>query len=144
MVYDEVLASRIRAVLAARPGALKDEKKMFGGVSFMVAGQMCCGVLKNDMVVRVGADRYTEALAQPHVRPFDFTGRPSAGMGMVYVAREGLTSDQALEAWVQQGLEYVSAHPKTARPDSPSVARMIERKRSSRMIGKLRGRAGPI
>ena len=113
MVYDEVLASRIRTVLAARPGV--DEKKMFGGVSFMVAGQMCCGVLKNDMVVRVGAERYAEALAQPHVRPFDFTGRPSAGMGMVYVAGDGLTSDQALEAWVQQGLAYVSAHPRAAK-----------------------------
>ena len=80
----------------------------------MFAGQMCCGVLKDDLVLRVGAEGIDEALAQPHVRPFDFSGRPAAGM--VYVARDGLTSDQALEAWVQRAADHAAAHPRTAKP----------------------------
>jgi TfoX/Sxy family transcriptional regulator of competence genes len=111
VAYDEELASRLRAVLAARPGIA--EKKMFGGLSFMVAGQMCCGVLKDDLVVRVGPDGFDAALAQPHVRAFDFTGRPSTNT--VYVARDGLVSAQALEAWVQRGVDFTAAHPRTAK-----------------------------
>jgi TfoX/Sxy family transcriptional regulator of competence genes len=111
VAYDQELASRVRAVLAAHPGV--EEKKMFGGVSFMVAGQICCGVLKSDLVVRIGGAGYDEALADPHVRPFDFSGRPSAGM--VYVASAGLTSEQALGVWVQRGVDYITAHPRTAQ-----------------------------
>lgn len=112
MAYDEELASRVRAALAARPGVT--EQKMFGGISFMFAGQICCGVLKDDLVLRVGAEGIDEALAQPHVRPFDFSGRPAAGM--VYVAGDALTSDQALEAWVQRAADHAAAHPRTAKP----------------------------
>jgi TfoX/Sxy family transcriptional regulator of competence genes len=83
---------------------------MFGGVSFMVDGQMCCGVLKDDLVLRVGSDQFDDALSQPHVRPFDFTGRPSTGM--VYVAAAALSSDQALHEWLQRGVDYVRQHPK--------------------------------
>jgi hypothetical protein len=70
---------------------------MFGGLSFMVGGQSCCAVLKNDLVIRVGSAQFDEVLAGPHVRPFDFNGRPSTGM--VYVASTGLASEQALCAW---------------------------------------------
>ena len=120
MVYDEELASRVRAVLAARPGVA--EKKMFGGLSFMVAGQMCCGVLKDDLVVRIGPDQFDEAVSQPYVRPFDFTGRPSTGM--VYVAREGLSSDRALGGWVQRAVDFTVAHPRAGkRPASARRAR---------------------
>ena len=76
----------------------------------MVSGQMCCGVLKDDLVLRVGSEHFDDALAQPHVRPFDLTGRPSTGM--VYVASSGLSSDKALRAWVQRALDYVKDHPK--------------------------------
>lgn len=86
---------------------------MFGGVSFMVDGQLCCGVLKDDLVVKVGADGFDAVLAQPHARIFDFTGRPM--VGMVYVAAVGLSGDDVLGAWVQRGLDYVAAHPKAAR-----------------------------
>jgi TfoX/Sxy family transcriptional regulator of competence genes len=111
VAYKEALAGRIRAILAARPDV--EEKKMFGGLSFMVAGQMCCGVLKDDLVLRVGEERFGDAMAQPHVRPFDLTGRPS--MGMVYVASVGLSSDDTLRAWVQRGVDHVKAHPKTSK-----------------------------
>ena len=111
MVYDQELAGRVRAVLAERPGV--DEKRMFGGVCFMVAGRMCCGVLKDDFFVRVGAERLEAALAEPYARPMDFTGRPS--MGMVYVAAAGLAEEQTLDAWVQRGVDFVNAHPRTAK-----------------------------
>jgi len=92
MADNQELASRVRAAIAAHPGV--EEKQMFGGISFMVARQMCCGVLKEELVVRVGSEGFDELVDQPHVRPFDFTGRPM--VGMVYVAAGGLTSDQAL------------------------------------------------
>ena len=87
---------------------------MFGGVSFTVGGQSCCAVLKDDLVVRVGAENFDAAVAQPHVRPFDFTGRPSTSM--VYIASSGLSNEEALRTWVQCGLDYVKAHPRAAQP----------------------------
>jgi TfoX/Sxy family transcriptional regulator of competence genes len=111
VVYNQELAARVRAAIAAYPGI--DEIKMFGGLSFMVAGQMCCGVLKEELVVRVESEGFDELVAQPHVRPFDFTGRPM--VGMVYVAADALSSDAALDAWVQRGVDYVTSHPRTAK-----------------------------
>jgi TfoX/Sxy family transcriptional regulator of competence genes len=111
VVYDEALANRVRAVLAGQPGV--EEKRMFGGLSFMVGGQMCCGVLKDDLVVRVGAEHFDYAMAQPHVRAFDFTGRPSTGM--VYVSRDGLPNEQVLTEWVQRGVDYTTVHPRLAK-----------------------------
>jgi TfoX/Sxy family transcriptional regulator of competence genes len=105
MSYDEKLAARVRAVLSARDDVV--EKRMFGGLCFMVSGAMCCGLTKNGFMVRVGAERYDEALAQPHARPMDFTGRPLKGM--VYVAPEGIGSDAALGRWIRRGLAFVSA-----------------------------------
>ena len=107
MVYNEVLAGRVRSILAGRADV--EEKKMFGGLTFMVAGQMCCGVLMDDLVLRVGEEQFDAALAEPYVRPFDFTGRPSSAM--VYVASDGLSDDQVLSGWVQRGLEHVRQHP---------------------------------
>ncbi len=108
MSYDERLAERIRGVLAARDDVV--EKKMFGGLCFMVAGSMCCGLTKTDFMVRVGPEQYEEALAQPHARPMDFTGR--ALKGMVYVAPEGIRTAVALGRWVSLGVLFVSTLPK--------------------------------
>jgi TfoX/Sxy family transcriptional regulator of competence genes len=107
MSYDESLATRIRDVLADRTDVV--EKKMFGGLCFMVNGSMCCGLTKTDFMVRVGPDQYEEALAQPHARPMDFTGRPLAGM--VYVAPEGLKTRARLAKWVKRGLTFVTTVP---------------------------------
>src|SRR6516165_7098684 len=85
---------------------------MFGGLCFMVGGSMCCGLTKSDFLVRVGPDRYDDALAQPHARPMDFTGRPLAGI--VYVAPEGLRSPAALAKWVGRGVSFVSLLPPKA------------------------------
>jgi TfoX/Sxy family transcriptional regulator of competence genes len=102
--YDEKLAGRIRAILSERDDVV--EKKMFGGLCFMVNGAMCCGLTKSDFMVRVGPDVYDEALSQPHARPMDFTGRPLKGM--VYVALAGLRTRAALERWVRRGVTFVS------------------------------------
>jgi TfoX/Sxy family transcriptional regulator of competence genes len=114
MSYDEDLAARVRAFLSTRDDVV--EKKMFGGLCFMVSGAMCCGLTKSDFMVRVGSARYDEALAQPHARPMDFTGRPLKGM--VYVSPEGVRTDDALASWVRRGLEFVSGD-RAATPKRP-------------------------
>jgi TfoX/Sxy family transcriptional regulator of competence genes len=108
MTYDEKLADRVRRVIARRERIT--EKKMFGGLAFLLGGRMCCGVLNDDLVVRVGPARYKEALAQPHVRRMDFTGKPLTGF--VYIAPPGLRSKQALLKWVGRGVEFVSMLPR--------------------------------
>ena len=102
MAYDEGLAQRIQEALGDLPGLV--EKKMFGGVGFMVQGNMACGVNKNDLIVRVGPERYEEALTQPHVRVFDLTGRPMKGY--IYVTPDGFDIDSDLEYWVQLALDF--------------------------------------
>jgi TfoX/Sxy family transcriptional regulator of competence genes len=109
--YDEKTAERIRSVLAGRADVV--EKRMFGGLCFMVNGQMCCGLTKTDFMVRVGKDGYEDALAQPHARPMDFTGRPLAGM--VYVAPAGYKTTGALRKWVGRGIAFVTASPRRPR-----------------------------
>ncbi|HEY8691535.1 MAG TPA: TfoX/Sxy family protein [Chloroflexota bacterium] len=92
MAYDEALAGRLREAL--REHAPVDERKMFGGLTFMIAGHMCCGVVNSEMVVRLGPDEAARALVEPHTRPMDFTGRPMAGF--IYVSAEGVADDAAL------------------------------------------------
>ena len=104
MAYDEALAERICGALRGRDGVT--EQKMFGGIAFMVGGNMAVGVIRGDLMVRVGPDAHDEALAQPHVRVFDFGGRPSRGM--VYVAPEGVTSDPELTRWVDAGADFAA------------------------------------
>ena len=110
MSYDENLAARIRGVFSKRADVV--EKKMFGGLCFMVGGPMCCGLTKTDFMVRVGPEGYEDALAQPHARLMDFTGRPLAGM--VFVAPEGIRSAAALAKWVERGVSFVSSLPPKA------------------------------
>jgi TfoX/Sxy family transcriptional regulator of competence genes len=104
MSYDEKTAERVRRILSRRRDVV--EKKMFGGLCFMVNGSMCCGLTSTALMVRVGPDRHEEALAQPHARSMDFTGRALAGM--VYVDAKGYRSEAALAKWVQRALDYVS------------------------------------
>src|SRR5437588_11038071 len=111
VAYDEELAGRVRAALADRTHV--EEKKMCGGLSFMVAGQMCCGVLKNDLIVRIELAEFETLVARPHVRPFDFSGRPM--QGMVYVDNSGLTDPEVLLTWLRPGTDYVAAHPAAAK-----------------------------
>ncbi len=107
MAFDNTLAERVRKLLRRQNGV--HEKKMFGGLAFMVNGHMCCGIVGNELMVRVGPEQHAEALAQPHARPMDFTGRPMKGM--VYVEAKGAAKDTALRAWVERGLRFVRALP---------------------------------
>ena len=107
MVYDEDLVLRIRKVLAGRPGMT--EKTMFGGVAFLLNGHMFCGIVKDELMVRIGKAGYAEALRKPHVRPMDFTGKPLAGY--VYVDQAGCRGDAALAAWLERGAEFVRTLP---------------------------------
>lgn len=112
MAYNETLAARVRMTLAGRMQVT--EKKMFGGLTFMLRGNMCCGVVKDDLVVRVGPVNQDEALAEPNARPMDFTGRPLRGM--VYIGPEGYRNDEELRHWVDQALSFaLSLPPKTSR-----------------------------
>ena len=91
----------------AAPTTDVTEKKMFGGLSFLLGGKMCCGVVKDDLVVRVGPDRHDEAVAELNARPMDFTGRPMKGF--VYIGPEGCGEDEALSKWVERGVEFASS-----------------------------------
>ena len=82
---------------------------MFGGLAFMANGHMCCGIVGEEFVVRVGADGYEQALSQPHARPMDFTGRQMKGF--VYVGPPGYRTSAALRKWIKRGLGFVTSLP---------------------------------
>ena len=107
MPYNEDLADRLRALLAGRPEVR--ERKMFGGLCFMLNGNMACGILGSEMVVRVGRENLEHALSQPHSRLFDMTGRPMRSF--VYVAAEGIATSEGLEDWAGKGITYAAALP---------------------------------
>ena len=107
MAYDEQLAERVRRLLAQHDGLV--EKRMFGGLSFILRGNMCCGVVRDDLVIRVGREEYGTLLAEPHARPMDFTGRPLRGF--VYVGPDGYRSDGALEKWLERGVDFAMSLP---------------------------------
>ncbi len=107
MPYDEGLAERVRELFEDHPGA--SEKKMFGGLCFLVGGNMCCGIVGEELMVRVGPDAYEAALAEPHAREMDFTGR--AMRGMVYVAVDGIAEDEDLARWVSLGTKFAGSLP---------------------------------
>lgn len=107
MAYDKGLAQRVREILEEEPGF--DEKKMFGGICFLLFGNMVCGIVKEDLIVRVGAERYAEMMKLPHTRPFDITGRTLSGWVMI-VAR-ALDSDEDLNDWVQRAVSFVRTLP---------------------------------
>jgi TfoX/Sxy family transcriptional regulator of competence genes len=107
VAYDEDLEVRIREVLADQTDVT--ERKMFGGIAFMVGGNICCGVIGDDLMVRLGAEAADEALDRPHTRPFDFTGRPSRGA--VFIEPGGTGDDAELRDWVERGLAFVATLP---------------------------------
>jgi TfoX/Sxy family transcriptional regulator of competence genes len=107
VAYDEALADRTRELLSVR--AEVSERKMFGGIAFMVAGNMACGVIGEDLIVRLGDDEAAKALAEEGVRPFDFTGRPMKTT--VYVSPERTADDAGLSEWVEAGADYAASLP---------------------------------
>jgi TfoX/Sxy family transcriptional regulator of competence genes len=112
MSYDEKLAERVRASLTHRQGVT--EKKMFGGLAFLLDEKMFCGILGEDLMVRVGPERYEAVLDEAHVRPMDFTGRPMKGY--VFVGPGGSRNTKAVRKWIAQAAGFVASRPaKTAK-----------------------------
>jgi len=107
VAYNEQLAGRIRAIVGDGPGL--SERKMFGGIAFMLNGNMFCGITRDDLMARVGPKGFDEALARPAARPMDFTGRPMKGM--VFVGPQGYATDEQLRGWVEQTLDYARTLP---------------------------------
>lgn len=107
MPYDAGLAQRVREILEEEPEF--DEKKMFGGICFLLFGNMVCGIIRDDLIVRVGAANYNEALKMPHTKKFDLTGK--ALKGWVMVISEALDSDEELSDWVQKAVNFVRTLP---------------------------------
>ncbi|MDE2787377.1 MAG: TfoX/Sxy family protein [Chloroflexota bacterium] len=107
MAYDEALAARVKEILSARSDIA--ERKMFGGLAFMLAGNMCCCVTDKGLMVRVGPEGYEEALMLPHAGIMDITGRPMRGWVLVEPA--GFESDASLKEWVTRGAGFAVTLP---------------------------------
>jgi TfoX/Sxy family transcriptional regulator of competence genes len=107
VAYDEELADRVRDVLGPRERV--EERKMFGGLAFMVSGHMTVGVVNDELMARVGPDGEDDALAEPHARAMDLTGRPMTGF--VFVAADGVATEAGVRSWVERSLAYTSALP---------------------------------
>lgn len=107
MPYDAGLAQRVREILEEEPGF--DEKKMFGGICFLLFGNMVCGIIKDDLIIRIGPANYHEALKMPQTKKFDLTGK--ALTGWVMVLSKALDSDEELNTRVQKAISFVRTLP---------------------------------
>jgi len=107
MTYDEGLAQRLREEIGELPGCV--EKKMFGGVGFLLNGNMVCGVINADLIIRVGPDQYENALQERHSKQFDITGRPMTGW--IIVVPDGYAEDKDLKYWLDRGIEFAKTLP---------------------------------
>ena len=108
MAYDEALAERIRDVLTAREGVT--ERKMFGGIGFMVGGNMACGVSStSELIVRLDPEDYDRGVAEPGARPFELTGRSMKGW--ILVEADAVAGDEELAGWVDAGADYAASLP---------------------------------
>jgi hypothetical protein len=108
MAFDEALAARIRDALSRRRGI--DERKMFGGICFLLNGNLLVGVWKDSLIARLGPDKGEAALLEPHVRAFDITGRPMRNW--VLVEPEGIDEDDQLKAWIDRATTFVRTLPR--------------------------------
>ena len=107
MAFSETLAERIRERMARRKDI--EEKKMFGGVGFLLKGNMLVGVWKDSLIVRLGPEEGVLALKEPHVKAFDITGRPMKGWVLVEPA--GIEDDEHLSGWIQRAVKFVKKLP---------------------------------
>lgn len=111
MPFSERLADRVRTALQDRADVV--EKKMFGGIAFMIQGSMACGVMGDDLMARLAPDQYAAALGKPHVRVMDFTGRPLKGF--VYVEAAGIRTAPQLKKWVDETVTFATSAEQVAK-----------------------------
>lgn len=121
MAYSEALADRIRDAFGGRRDV--EERKMFGGVAFMVGGHMCVGIVGDTLMVRLAAEDAAALLTRPHVRPMDFTGRPMKGF--LYVDPPGIKTARQLTGWLDRAVAFAGTHP----PKKPRAKRLPRRRR---------------
>jgi TfoX/Sxy family transcriptional regulator of competence genes len=107
MAYDEKLAARVRKLLGPRKNLV--EKKMFGGLGFLLDGNICCGAWKEFLILRLGDDAARQVLGEAHARPFDITGRAMRGWAMV--APAGWQNAASLRRWIAWAVEFTSTLP---------------------------------
>ena len=107
MAFNEQLAQRVRRALSGKRWV--DEKRMFGGLAFMLNGHMCCGVEKDRLMVRVAPDRYEALLRRPHARVMDFTGRPLRGF--LFIEADGCKTDALLKRWLDEAIGFARSLP---------------------------------
>src|SRR5439155_17909635 len=130
MAYSEQLAKRVRGQLSGVKRVT--EREMFGGITFMVAGNMCCGVLDDDLVARVPPDLHQDALTRPHVRSLEFGSRSSRGV--VRVGPEGIAGDNDLALWVRLGVTHAQSLPPkkaTKKKSAPAKKRVPAAKKKA-------------
>ena len=125
MAYDEKLAERVRAALANRDDVV--EKRMFGGIAFMVRGHMSCGVVASTLMVRLAPADADRLMNAPHVRPMDFTGRPMRGF--LYVDPAGTKTAATLRQWVGRATAYAEAQPVKTRSQAKPKPKRLAAKR---------------
>jgi TfoX/Sxy family transcriptional regulator of competence genes len=106
MAYDLKLAERIRSQLDGIPVV---EKKMFGGIGFLLNGNMACGVNKDNLIIRIDPEKQVTLLKKPHAKPFDLTGKPMKGW--LLIEKDGVKTGKQLSAWVKEGVEFASTLP---------------------------------
>ena len=144
MAFDESLAARIRQRLAPRKSV--EEKKMFGGVGFLLHGNMLVGVWKDSLIARLGPDEGALALLEPHVKEFDITGR--AMKGWVLVGPEGVEGDEQLGGWIERATKFVKTLPaklggnqsnEANYPNPPTRQHRLPRRRRVPLPGDRRG-----
>lgn len=123
MPFDARLADRIRQALGPRPELV--EQHMFGGLAFMLDGKMLCAIIGDELVVRVGPAAYAAALARPHTRPMDFTGKPLTGF--VFVAPAATRTVKAVAAWLARAEAYVATIPRAHRRRRRRIAASVRR-----------------
>jgi TfoX/Sxy family transcriptional regulator of competence genes len=126
MAYDEKTAERVRQVFAARRDVV--EKKMMGGLCFMVNGAMCCSVSgQGGLLIRVGPQAHEQALREPHVKPMEMRGRTMTGF--VRVAPDGYRTDAALKKWLERGLDFIATRPApSSRGTKPRATKRVRKK----------------
>jgi TfoX/Sxy family transcriptional regulator of competence genes len=122
MAYNELLAQRVRSILQDQSGF--SEKQMFGGLCFLLNGNMCSGIVRDELMLRVGPEQHETAVADKHARPMDFTGRPMKGM--IYVGADGIATEAALKRWIQMATHFTGALP-AKKPKKSSVQRKREK-----------------
>lgn len=139
MAYDPNLAERLRGILAGRRGV--SEKAMFGGLAFLLDGKMFCGILRDELLARVGPDAHDAAMARPHVRIMDFTGRPMRGY--VFVGPAAIRTDAQLERWVDECGAHAATLPTKPKkkPTRSGTGKADRRRGDSRRERKMRRRS---